>query len=51
MNATSQEGLMAGFKALGKSIAELEQLAAKRQAVCSSQFLSPCAFGVETNIH
>lgn len=33
MNATSQQGLMDGFKALGKSIAELEQLAAKRQAV------------------
>ncbi|KAK7109533.1 catenin alpha-2-like [Littorina saxatilis] len=32
MNATSQQGLMDGFKALGKSIAELEQLAAKRQA-------------------
>lgn len=33
MNATSQQGLMDGFKALGKSIGELEQLAAKRQAV------------------
>lgn len=32
MNATSQQGLMDGFRALGKSIAELEQLAAKRQA-------------------
>lgn len=33
MNATSQEGLMQAFKAFGKSVAELSQLAAKRQAV------------------
>ena len=33
MNATSQQGLMDSFRQLGKSIAELEQMAAKRQAV------------------
>ncbi|XP_025093208.1 catenin alpha-2-like isoform X2 [Pomacea canaliculata] len=32
MNATSQQGLMDGFRAFGKSVAELSQLAAKRQA-------------------
>ncbi|KAL8622357.1 Catenin alpha-2 [Nucella lapillus] len=32
MNATSQQGLMDSFKTLGKSIGELEEMAAKRQA-------------------
>lgn len=40
MNATSQQGLMDGFRAFGKSVAELSQLAAKRQAV-SVAFLLP----------
>lgn len=32
MNATSQQGLMDSFRTLGKSIGELEEMAAKRQA-------------------
>ena len=51
MNATSQQGLMDGFKALGKSIAELEQLAAKRQAVSEHTLEVMCVRSVLLHIH